>query len=255
MVEMFSLSGRVALITGGNGGIGLGIARALAGAGASICIVGRNEQKNEVAREEIRTKFGVPVIAVRCDVTDEGDIERALEETHDKLGLVRILVNNAGINIRKNPEELSREEWDAVINTNLTAAMLFAQRVFPDMRQLGGGKIINIGSMASLFGLPFAAAYAASKGGIVQLTKSLAIAWARHNIQVNCILPGWIVTELTNRAREEIPGLYERVLARIPAGRWGEPDDLGGTALFLASDASNYVTGVSIPVDGGYAVN
>jgi len=253
-VNAFSLSGRVAVVTGGNGGIGLGIARALASAGAAICIVGRNEQKNEVAREEIRNRFGVPVIAVRCDVTSEDDVHRAIEETHDKLGLVRILVNNAGINIRKQPEQLTREDWDAVLNTNLTAAMLFSQRVFSDMCQLGGGKIINIGSMASIFGLPFAAAYAASKGGIVQLTKSLAIAWAKHNIQVNCILPGWIVTELTNRAREEIPGLYERALARIPAGRWGEPDDLGGTALFLASDASNYVTGVSIPVDGGYSV-
>lgn len=254
-MQQFSLAGRVALVTGGNGGIGLGIARALASAGASICIVGRNEAKNEAAREEIAAKYGVPVIAVRCDVTDEEDIARALEATHDKLGLVRILVNNAGINIRKNPEDLTREDWDAVINTNLTAAMLFSRHVFPDMRQLGGGKIINIGSMASIFGLPFAAAYAASKGGIVQLTKSLAIAWAPYNIQVNCILPGWIVTELTNRAREEIPGLYERVLGRIPAGRWGEPDDLGGTALFLASDASNYVTGVSIPVDGGYSIN
>jgi 2-deoxy-D-gluconate 3-dehydrogenase len=254
-VALFDLKDRVAVVTGGNGGIGLGIARALAAAGASVCIVGRNPQKNEQAEQEIRSRYGLPCCAVQCDVRRREQIQHTVAAIHERLGLIRILVNNAGVNIRRRPEEYSAEEWYEILDTNLTAALWFSQAVFSDMVQLGGGKIINIGSMASLFGIPFAAPYAASKGGIVQLTKSLAVAWAPQNIQVNCILPGWIVTELTDRARQEVPGLYEAVLHRIPMRRWGQPEDLGGTAVFLASDASNYLTGVTIPVDGGYSAN
>src|SRR6185437_10394575 len=172
----------------------------------------------------------------------------------ERFGRLDILVNNAGINIRKQPEEYSLGEWTAVLTTNLTSAFLLAQAAFPEMKKAGGGKIINIGSMMSIFGASFTSAYAASKGGIVQMTKALATAWAKDNIQVNAVLPGWIDTALTRRAREQVPGLHERVLARTPAGRWGAPEDLGGIAVFLASRASDFVTGTAIPVDGGYSV-
>jgi 2-dehydro-3-deoxy-D-gluconate 5-dehydrogenase len=156
-------------------------------------------------------------------------------------------------NIRKRPEEYSLEEWNTVIATNLSSAFLCAQAAYPEMQRAGGGKIVNIGSMLSIFGTSFAPAYGASKGGIVQLTRSLAAAWAKDNIQVNAVLPGWIDTELTRRAREQVPGLHERVLARTPAARWGEPRDLSGIAVFLAGRASDFVTGAAIPVDGGYS--
>jgi 2-deoxy-D-gluconate 3-dehydrogenase len=139
------------------------------------------------------------------------------------------------------------------MDVNLTGAFLMAREVYPAMKKAGGGKIINIGSMTSIFGAPFAPAYASSKGGIVQLSKSMALAWAADNIQVNALLPGWFETDLTNRARAEIPGLYERVLSRIPTGRWAKPQDIAGTAIWLASPASDYVTGVAIEVDGGYS--
>lgn len=177
----------------------------------------------------------------------------AIAEITQHFGRIDILFNNAGINIRKQPEELSLAEWQEVINTNLTSAFLMSKAVYPSMKKGGGGKIVNIGSMTSIFGSPFASAYAATKGGIVQLTKSLALAWAKDNIQVNSILPGWFDTELTEKAREQIPGLHERVLSRIPQGRWAKPADMAGTAIWLSSPASDYVTGIAIAVDGGYA--
>jgi 2-deoxy-D-gluconate 3-dehydrogenase len=171
-----------------------------------------------------------------------------------KLGRIDILVNNAGMNVRKQPEDLALTEWHQVIDTNLTSAFICSQAVYPEMKKIGGGKILNNGSMASIFGLPFAPAYSASKGGMVQLTRSLATAWAKDNIQVNCFLPGWIDTELTQGARQQVPGLHERVLARTPTARWGHIDDFAGIAVFLASPASDFVTGTAIPVDGGFSV-
>jgi 2-deoxy-D-gluconate 3-dehydrogenase len=170
-----------------------------------------------------------------------------------RLGRLDILVNNAGINIRKPAQELATAEWKAVIDTNLTSAFVCSQAAYPAMQQAGGGKIINIGSMLSIFGAGFAPAYGASKGGIVQLTKALAAGWAKDNIQVNAVLPGWIDTDLTREAREQVRGLNAMVLMRTPAGRWGVPADLAGIAVFLASPASDFVTGTAIPVDGGYA--
>jgi 2-dehydro-3-deoxy-D-gluconate 5-dehydrogenase len=171
-----------------------------------------------------------------------------------QLGRLDILVNNAGINIRKPAQELALAEWKAVLDTNLTSAFVTAQAVYPVMKAAGGGKIVNIGSMLSIFGAGFAPAYGASKGGIVQLTKALASGWAKDNIQVNAVLPGWIDTELTRNARQEVKGLNALVLMRTPAGRWGEPGDLSGVAIFLASRASDFITGAAIPVDGGYSV-
>ncbi len=155
--------------------------------------------------------------------------------------------------MRKQPQDYTLEEWRLVVDTNLTAAFVASQAAYPHMKRAGGGKIVNIGSMMSLFGASFVAPYGASKGGIVQLTKALATAWAKDDIQVNAVLPGWIDTALTRRARAEVPGLHERVLARTPAGRWGTPEDLAGIAVFLCSAASDFVTGTAIPVDGGYS--
>src|SRR4030081_1283336 len=250
---LFDLSGKVAIVTGGNGGIGLGMACGLAEAGADIAIVGRNEAKSDAAVADIK-QCGTRAISVVADVTDKAAVATMVERTVRELGRIDILVNNAGINIRKAPHALDIEEWDSVIKTNLTSAFLCSQAVYPAMKSAGGGKIINIGSMMSIFGASFAPAYAASKGGIVQFTRSCAVAWAPDNIQVNAILPGWIDTDLTRRARQEVDGLHDRVLVRTPAARWGDIGDFAGIAVFLGSAASDFVTGTAIPVDGGFSV-
>ena len=252
-MSLFDLTGRVALVTGGNGGIGLGMARGLAQAGAAIAIAGRNQAKSETAAAEL-AKLGIKTAVLIADVTDEAQCRKMVDDTVTRLGRLDILVNNAGINIRKAPQELSTAEWKEVIDTNLTSTFTCSQAVYATMKQAGGGKIINIGSMLSIFGAGFAAAYGASKGGVVQLTKALASGWAKDNIQVNAVLPGWIDTDLTRSAREQIKGLNTMVLMRTPAGRWGVPTDMAGVAVFLASPASNFVTGTAIPVDGGYSV-
>jgi len=250
---LFDLRGKVAIVTGGNGGIGLGMAQGLADAGADIAVVGRNETKSNPAVAELQAR-GVRAIAVAADVTDKDAVAAMAERTVRDLGRIDILVNNAGINIRKPPQALDIAEWDSVIRTNLTSAFLCSQAAYPVMKAAGGGKVINIGSMLSIFGANFAPAYAASKGGIVQFTRSCAVAWAADNIQVNAVLPGWIDTDLTRRAREEVAGLHDRVLARTAAARWGASADFAGIAVFLASGASDFVTGAAIPVDGGFSI-
>jgi len=247
------LKGRVAVVTGGNGGIGLGMARGLASAGAAIVVSGRNAEKSRRAVDEL-AKLGATAVPIEADVADEAAVNALVRSTVDRLGRLDILVNNAGMNIRKPVHELALSEWRQVIDTNLTSAFLASRAAYPIMKKNGGGKIINIGSMMSIFGTSFAPAYAASKGGIVQLTRAMASGWARDNIQVNAVLPGWIDTELTMNARREVKGLHERVLARTPADRWGVPDDLSGIAVFLAGPASDFVTGTAIPVDGGYSI-
>ena len=249
MSAIFELKGRAALVTGGNGGIGLGMAQGLAQAGAALAISGRDAAKNAAALNQL----GSGAFALECELTDEQACRAMVDEAARRLGRLDILVNNAGTNIRKAPQDYGLDEWRRVLDTNLTSAFVAAQAAYPHMKCAGGGKIINIGSMMSLFGASFAAPYAASKGGIVQLTRSLAAAWAKDNIQVNAVLPGWIDTQLTRRARREVEGLHERVLARTPAGRWGEPQDLAGIAVFLGSRASDFITGAAIPVDGGYS--
>jgi 2-dehydro-3-deoxy-D-gluconate 5-dehydrogenase len=248
----FDLKGRVALVTGGNGGIGLGMARGLAQAGAAIAVAGRNLEKSQAAAAELSAK-GVKTAVVEVDVTDEMSCRKMVDTTMAQLGRLDILINNAGINIRKQPQDYTLAEWRLVIESNLSSAFTCSHAAYPHMKAVGAGKIINIGSMMSIFGASFAPAYAASKGGIVQMSRALATAWAKDNIQVNAVLPGWIDTDLTKRARAEVSGLNSMVLMRTPARRWGTPDDLGGIAVFLASPASDFVTGTAIPVDGGYA--
>jgi 2-deoxy-D-gluconate 3-dehydrogenase len=252
-MSLFDLKGKVALVTGGNGGIGLGMATGLAQAGANIMIAGRNAEKSQAAARDL-AKHGVETDSTEVSIADENSCKAMVEATARRFGRIDILINNAGMNIRKQPEQYSMAEWRQILSVNLDGAFYSSYAVYPFMKKVGGGKIINIGSMLSIFGAPFSAPYAASKGGIVQMTKALATAWAKDNIQVNAVLPGWIDTELTQQARRDVEGLHDRVLARTPAGRWGRPDDFLGIAVFLASKGSDFVTGSAIPVCGGYSV-
>ena len=236
-MTLFDLTGKVAVVTGGNGGIGLGMARGLAGAGCDVVVAARNADKSSRAVKELEG-LGVRAAAISVDVADEPSVETLIARAVEAFGRIDIVVNNAGTNVRKPPEELALAEWHHVMDTNLTSAFL----------------VINIGSMMSIFGVRFSPAYAASKGGIVQLTKVMATAWAGDNIQVNAVLPGWIDTELTQGARKQIATLHDSVLKRTPAGRWGVMADMSGVAVFLASPASDFVTGTAIPVDGGYSI-
>jgi len=254
MKNMFDLTGKVAIVTGGNGGIGLGMARGLAAHGATIVVAARNAEKTAASVAALQEQ-GATANGITVDVTDEASVHAMVADTLARYERLDALVNNAGINIRKAPHELSLAEWREVIDTNLTSAFVTSNAVYPAMQRGGGGKIVNIGSMMSIFGAPFVPAYAASKGGIVQFTKVCASAWAKDNVQVNAILPGWIDTDLTRRGRAQIEGLNERVIARTPMSRWGVPDDLAGIAVFLCSAASDFVTGTAIPVDGGYSIS
>ena len=249
----FDLSGKAAVVTGGNGGIGLGIAVGLAEAGADVLIAARNKAKTDAAVEQLRG-LGVRAMGTTTNVQNEEEVFAMVNMAIDEFGSLDILVNNAGIGIRKAPQDYTLEDWNLIMDINLTGTFLPCREAYPHMAAAGCGKIINIGSMTSIFGHDLVMPYSASKGGVVQLTKSLATAWAKDNIQVNSILPGWIETDLTEplRTDESFRERFELISARIPHGRWGTPDDMAGTAVFLAASASDYVTGVSIPVDGGY---
>jgi 2-deoxy-D-gluconate 3-dehydrogenase len=252
-MNLFDIKGKVAVVTGGNGGIGLAMAEGMAACGANIVVAGRDAVKAEKAVAQLQA-MGVKASFIAADVTKKTACLALIEESEARFGRVDILVNNAGTSIRKMPEDFSEEEWHQVMDTNLTSAFLCSQAAYPAMRRAGGGKIINIGSMMSLFGAPYATPYASSKGGIVQMTRALATAWAKDNIQVNAVLPGWIDTDLTKRARQQVTGLQESVEKRTPQGRWGRPPDMSGVAAFLASPASDFVTGTAIPVDGGFSI-
>ena len=249
--NLFDLTGKTAIVTGGNGGLGLGMAKGMAQVGANIVVAARNDDKTDAAVKELEA-LGTEVIGINVDVADENSVSGMVSKSIEAFETIDILVNNAGIGIRKLPQEYSLEEWNKVMDVNLTGTFLCAREIYDHMKSKGSGKIINIGSMTSIFGLDWAAAYASSKGGIVQLTKTLAVSWAKDNIQVNTILPGWIHTNLTQSIKDNYSARYDHILSRIPDGRWGEPSDLAGTSVFLSSSASDYVTGVSIPVDGGY---
>ena len=252
--NLFDLTGRVALITGGNGGLGLGMAMGLANAGADIVIAARNPEKNAAAVAAVAAA-GRRAAAVPVDLASDSDIDDMVARAAAHFGRIDILVNNAGATVRKAPEDITAAEWDGVLDVNLRAAFLVCRAVYPHFKAQGGGKIISIGSMFSIFGGGGSGApYSSSKGGIVQLAKSLAVAWAADNIQSNAILPGWFMTELTQAIPETQPERYDLINRRIPMGRWGDARELQGAAVFLASRASDYVTGAVITVDGGYSV-
>lgn len=248
--SLFDLTGKTAVITGGNGGIGLGCARGLAASGANIAIWARDPDKSAAAEKDL-IELGIKAHSYSVDVTSRSDLERAVSETVSDFGGIDILIANAGLNIRMRPEELSDEIVDQMIDVNLKAVFACAQLVYPEMKRRGGGKIILIGSLTSIQGFGIAPIYSATKGAVVQLGKSLAAAWGADNIQVNTILPGWIVTEMTSVTRN-VPGLHEHVLSRTPAGRWGSPSDFEGIANYFASSASDFVTGTDIQIDGGF---
>ena len=249
---LFGLTGRVAIVTGGNRGIGRSIALGLAEAGAAVAIFGRSEEKSQQVLAELKA-LDVPTLAVKLDVTDRAALEPALNQVETELGPVSILVNNAG-NVSLSGGVLNEKpaDWDNVIETQLNAVFLLSKLAAASMLKHKRGKIINLGSMYSYFGSGLIPSYSAAKGAIIQLTKSMAIELAPHNIQVNAIAPGWIETDMT--APVHSMPLNDEILARTPAARWGQPEEVAGTAIYLASHASDFVTGETIRVDGGYAI-
>ena len=242
---LFDLSGRRALVTGGGGGIGLGITEALAGAGAQVAVLGRSDAADEAAAR-------VGGTAVRADLSDREPLRRGFDEAVESLGGLDILVTSHGT-LRAGPAlETSLEDWDATIEVNLTSVFELCRLAGRLMVQQGAGKIVTIASMLSFQGGFRAAAYSASKGGVAQLTKALANEWAPHGVNVNAIAPGYVKTPLNSHIWQDDPERSEAILARLPAGRWGEPADLAGAVVFLTSPASDYVHGVVLPVDGGW---
>jgi 2-deoxy-D-gluconate 3-dehydrogenase len=253
---IFDLGGRVAVVTGGNRGIGHAIAIGLAQAGAAIAIMARDEAKNREALADLRS-IGVPALALKVDLMKRADLKPAMDEVERALGPVDILVNNAAFAILKGVLDQTAEEWDDVIATNLTACFLLSQIAARSMvARKRGGKIINISSIAGNFGSPVFPSYAVAKGGLQQLTRCLAIELAPHNIQVNSLLPGWFSTDMTDWIRnwpEYAEGLKE-MIQRTPRGRFGDPHELAGSAVFLASSASDHMTGAELVIDGGFSV-
>ena len=252
--NLFDLGGQVAVVTGGNGGMGRGIALGLASAGSAVAVLCRNAEKNSAVLAELRA-LNVPALALGVDLADRAQLQPALAEVENRLGPVSILVNNAAIFVLKGMLEHTPEEWDRVIETDLTACFLLAKYAAQSMLTRRVGKIINIVSEYSNFGSALVPSYGAAKGALMQLTKSLAIELAPFNIQVNAILPGWFNTDLTQPLKTPAyEALYKEVIARTPAGRFGNPEECAGAAIFLASRASDFVTGSSVTVDGGYMI-
>ena len=252
-MKLFDLSGRVAVVTGGNRGIGLGISRGLARAGARLLLWARDAERSREAVAELEA-LGAEAAALACDVSREADVERALAQSLERFGRVDVCFANAGFGSGANPLKLSLEQWRALLAVNLDGAFLTLRAVARHMVERGGGgKLVAISSISEIFGSPKQPHYAASKAALGALVRSLAVELGRHDIQVNAILPGWITTDATAPALAHEP-LNRAVLHRTPARRWGTPEDLEGIAVYLASDASRFHTGDSIRVDGGYSV-
>lgn len=246
---LFSLKGKTALVTGSYRGLGLHLARGLAGAGARVVLNGRSEE-GVLAAAKALAEEGLEAMGAVFDVTDEASVKEGLAPVLAKWGPVDILVNNAGIQRRHPLEEMPVEDFRLVMETNLTAAFITAKVVAPAMIQARSGKIINICSLMSDLARPTTGNYAAAKGGLKMLTRAMAAEWARHNIQVNGIAPGYFETDMTRKLKED-PAFNGWICGRTPAGRWGDPDELQGLAIFLASAGSSFVNGQVIFVDGG----
>jgi 2-deoxy-D-gluconate 3-dehydrogenase len=245
----FDIAHRKVVITGGTSGIGLAIARAFLNAGARAVICGRNKQTGAQALAALASP---QAHFLSCDVSEEDDCAALADSASQQMDGIDTLVCAAGLNRRGRPETISLTDWDAVLNTTLKGTFLAARACYPVLKSSCDGRIVTIGSMMSVLANEATAPYAAAKGGVVQLTRSLAVSWAPDGIRANCILPGWIDTAMTRKARDDMPGLDQRVRDRTPTGDWGHPDDIAGTAVFLAAPASRFITGAAIPVDGGY---
>ena len=245
--DRFDLTGRRALVTGGGGGLGRGMAAALAEAGATVALLGRSESVETAAAE-----LGTPAVAVRADLADRTDLRRGFDDAVEALGGIDILVTSHGIGRPSDAVDHELADWDAVIETNLTATFELCRRAGRIMVDRGSGKIVNNASITSFQGGYRVASYAASKGGVALLTMALANEWARDGVNVNAIAPGYMKTQLNARIWRDDLERSEQIVARIPAGRWGEPTDLAGAVVFLSSAASDYVHGVILPVDGGW---
>lgn len=248
--EHFDIRDKVVLITGAAGGIGAALSRGFAQSGATLVLTDVDSEKLDALASELQ-ESGTQVGVFKLQVEDRAACESVVAATVATFGGVDVLINCAGVNTRMRPELYAEDVWDRIIDINLKGSFNMCQAVHSTMQARGKGKIINIGSILALASNAVTAAYSASKGGILQLTRSLACAWAKDGINVNVIQPGWIDTALSRQARVDIPGHAERVVATTPLGRWGEPDDMVGPALFLASSASDFVTGASLVVDGG----
>jgi NAD(P)-dependent dehydrogenase (short-subunit alcohol dehydrogenase family) len=249
--QLFDLTGRVAIVSGGAVGLGLQMAEGLAETGANLVLCARKKERCEEAAAALQKKYGVQTLAAGCDVRDKASIANVVEEALAKFGRIDILINNAGVSWGAPVEEMTLGQWDKVLSTNLTGTFLFCQAVGKTMAAAGSGNIINIASVAGLGGASAelqAIGYHASKGGVIAFTKDLACKWAAHNIRVNAIAPGWFPTHMSEWIIEH---RKDSLLARIPLGRFGGDHDLKGAAVFLASDASAYVTGHVLVVDGG----